>query len=145
MKYVVLAVLLFAAGVSLIFVERAEQHFTPIVRMRTDNGLYMTFLQDSLDKRVACLNSVENLVHELYASCPTCSIESTDCPAQVQGMESALANKAPAPLYVVASEKLRIGILGPPASVRARCELMATVMTQLGLKSAVCIPPAAPA
>jgi hypothetical protein len=144
MRYAVLAAVLFVAGVSLVFVDRAEQHFTPIVRMRTDNGLYMTFLQDSMDKRVACLNSVETLVHELYASCPTCSIESTDCPARMEGMESILARKGPVPLYVVAADDIRIGILGPPASVRARCELMASVMTQGGLKSAVCIPPAAP-
>ena len=144
MRYAVLAAILFAAGVSLTFIDRTVQHFTPIVRMRTDNGLYMTFLQDSLDKRVACLNSVEKLVHELYASCPTCSIESTDCPAEVGGMEAKLAHKQPAPLYVVAADDIRIGILGPPASVRARCELMANVMTQGGLKSAVCIPPAAP-
>lgn len=144
MRYAVLAVILFALGTSLIWLDPGQKHFTPIVRMRTDNGLYMTFLQNSVEKRVLCLNAVEKLVHELYKTCPTCSIESTDCPAQVQGMESTLAHKGPAPLYVVAADEIRIGILGPPASVRERCELMASVMTQGGLKSAVCIPPAAP-
>jgi hypothetical protein len=144
MKHAALAALLFVLGVSLTLFARRNEEFTPIVRMRTDNGLYMTFMQNAFDKRYMCLNAVETLAKELYTACPTCSIESSDCPNEVRGVEASLAHKEPAPLYVVDSDEIRIGILGPPASVRARCEQMATVMTQGGIKSAVCIPPAAP-
>jgi hypothetical protein len=144
MRYAVIAAILFIIGFGLTLIERPGVRFTPIVRVRTGNGLYMTFLQNSLEKRHLCLIAVEKLAQELYNTCPSCSVESSGCPDQVQGIESTLANNRPVPLYVVSTDEIRIGILGPPASVRARCEQMASVMLQGGLKSAVCIPPAAP-
>ena len=140
MKYVALATLLFVLGIGALWIDRSPNEFTPVVRVRTDNGLFMTLIQSSSDKRNRCLDAVDALVHELGKACPTCYVESTDCPTLLQGTELALAHKEPMPLYVVSSDAMRIGILGPPASVRERCEQMASVMARGGVKSA-CIPP----
>jgi hypothetical protein len=144
MRYLVLAALMFVAGLALTRLEREPQTFTPVVRVRTENGLFITLLQRAVQKRSVCAAAVETLVVGFDKACAQCSIESTECAAKLEGVEAALARKEPVPFHVVASDEIRIGILGPPKSVEAQCERMASMMANGGVKSATCVRPAAP-
>ena len=138
MKYLVLAVILFLIGVGLTQMEREDRIFTPVVRLRTTDGLFVTLIQDANPKRNACRQAIDRLVESLGSTCAVCSIESTDCATRLEGVDCALANNESVPMYTVRAEGIRIAMLGPPLAVRAECEVMAAQMVQLGLKSATC-------
>ena len=144
MKYFVLTTLMFIAGIALTRIEREPHTFTPVVRVRTANGLFFTLLQHEVPTKSSCTTAVEGMVGGFDNTCPTCTVESVECATKLEGIEAALARRKPVPLYVVSSDEIRIGILGPPASVQAQCEKMATVMHNGGVKSATCLPPSGP-
>src|SRR5438105_3482952 len=54
LKYAVLAVLLFLTGVGLTRIQPEQRTFTPFVRLRTIDGMFMTFVQAPFDKRTEC-------------------------------------------------------------------------------------------
>lgn len=144
MKYVFLAALLFIAGLALTQVPRKSYNFTPLVRVRTTNGLFITLVQKQISSHERCDAAVDVLVKEFGKQCPQCVVESTECAVKLDGIDSALARRESVPLYVVAADELRIGILGPPESVRSQCEGMASSMVRNGVSSAICVPPAKP-
>lgn len=144
MKYLVLATVLFLVGVGLTQIERPHQSFSPLVRVRTENGLFMTLVQKQVPGKTLCDAVVDKVVEQFGRTCPTCTVESTDCASKLEGIDQALALNQPVPVYVVSSDDIRIGILGPPNSVQARCEGMASFMLRAGVKSAACVPPAGP-
>jgi hypothetical protein len=45
------------------------------------------------------------------------------------------------PIYTISAEGIRVGLLGPPRSVRAECEAMASQFLKSGLQSASCVAP----
>lgn len=141
MKYVVLAVLLLLVGVALTQIEFDNRTYVPIVRMRTDNGLFLTLVQDRTSRRKACREANERFVGPLGEACRGCTVESTDCAVQPEGIDRALANGEQLPLYTISAEGMRMALLGPPGSVQATCEMMVAQMVVRGLKSAACVFP----
>jgi hypothetical protein len=140
-KYVLLATLLFLAGITLAYVERQEQSFTPIVRLRSYDGLYMTLVQAQTSKRRACNRTIDEFVEALERTCPTCSVDSSECARKLDGIDGALARGDRLPIYTVAADGMRIGVVGPSQVVRAACEGMASQFVSNGSKGAACIAP----
>jgi hypothetical protein len=138
MRYVALSGLLFILGLALTQIEREEMHFTPVVRVRTADGLFFTVVQPGTSSRNTCSTTVEELVGNFGKACGKCLIESSECASRLQGVDLALASAQPVPIYTVTAEGVRIGILGPPENVRHVCETIAGAMVNLGVKSASC-------
>jgi hypothetical protein len=140
-RYLVLASLLFVMGLAITKLRNDPDIYTPVVRVRTDNGFFMTLIQREATEKSACTQAVDELLKEFGKACPTCNVESTDCSARLTGIDQALAHKDPLPLYVISSNEIRIALLGPPAMLEAQCEAMAMQMAKFGLKSARCVAP----
>jgi hypothetical protein len=138
MRYFVFSLLMFAAGFALTQVDREPQAFTPVVRVRTTDGLFMTFVQRGVFKRTSCNQSVETFARVVKESCAPCMIESTGCSALLEGMDRALANDEPLPVYTVSANDVRIAIVGPLNSVQAECGEMAAQMITKGIQNADC-------
>jgi hypothetical protein len=142
MKYAILAILLFIGGITLAYVERQDQAFTPIVRVRSAEGLFITLVQPPTSRRSSCSNTVDTFTKALNVACPTCAVESRDCATRLGGIDKALADGQRLPIYTVAAEGVRIGVVGPPNAVRAACEEMAIQFVTGGSKTAACMAPA---
>jgi hypothetical protein len=138
MRYFVFSLLMFAAGVALTQVDREPHAFTPVVRVRTTDGLFITFVQRGVFKRSSCSQSVEIFARVVKESCWPCMIESAACSSQLEGMDRALANDEHLPLFTVSADDFRIAIVGPPNSVQAECGEMAAQMIKQGIKNADC-------
>jgi hypothetical protein len=138
MRYFVFSLLMFAAGVALTQVDREPHAFTPVVRVRTTGGLFITFVQRGVFNRSSCNLSVETFSRVLKESCWPCMIESAGCSSQLEGIDRALANDEPLPLFTVSANDFRIAIVGPPNSVQAECGEMAAQMITKGIKNADC-------
>ena len=140
MRYVALVIALFLGGVALTLIENESQAYTPVVRVRTESGLFMTVVQSVTDRQTACADVVKRLVNEVSTTCPACAVESADCPTQLSGMDRALALNEKLPVYSIAADGVRISMVGPPPSIRGQCVTMAAKMAQHGL-SATCVRP----
>jgi hypothetical protein len=142
MRYIVLVVALFIAGAALTLVDSESQSYTPVVRVRTESGLFMTVVQSVTEKRASCSEVVGRLVDEVSRSCPACAVESSDCPTKLTGIDRALASNERLPVYSIAANGVRIAMVGPPQSIRAQCSTMAAKMAENGLPTATCVLPA---
>jgi hypothetical protein len=138
MRYFVFSLLMFAAGVALTQADREPQAFTPVVRVRTTDGLFVTFVQRGVFKRSSCNLSVETFSRVVKDACSRCTIESAGCASQLEGMDRALANDEPLPVYTVSANDVRIAIVGPLNSVQAECGEMAAQMVTKGIQNADC-------
>jgi hypothetical protein len=138
MKYFTLAAVLFLIGIGVTQLDREDQIFTPVVRLRTMDGLFITLVQKSSPKRNACREAIDRFVSALDTTCTTCFIESSDCATRLEGVDRALANNESLPVHTVSAEGIRVAVLGPPQLVQAQCEAMAAQMARLGMKSAAC-------
>ena len=141
MKYLVLAILLFACGAGLTQLRVEDDHaYVPVVRTRTTDGMFLTLLHEQVTDRRVCQQTVERFAG-LLRSCATCTVESMECAAGLAGIDKAVAEDRPVPLYTVAAERVRISIVGPPNSVQSECESIAGHMVLNGLKTAACVYP----
>jgi hypothetical protein len=138
-KYLVLAVLLFIAGVALTQLNVEDEAFLPVVRVRTEGGAFITIVHNRRSAKRSCQETVKRLVVNLRA-CPDCAIESQGCATNLTGLEKALADGKPLPVYSVSAIDVRVSIIGPPAYVRADCEGLARQIALAGVPS-VCIHP----
>ena len=147
MRYVVLSSLLFLVGISLTQLKGDEQTYVPIVRMRTNDGHFVTMLANRPAPRKLCNEMVEHFAAPLRA-CPSCSIESMECTKELLGVDKLLAEGGPLPIHtVVGDDGVRMSVVGPPETIVARCQSIAQHMVKGGMKSAYCVypKPAAPA
>lgn len=144
MRYVLLAALMFLLGALAMTFEGESASFIPIVRVRSTEGLYITLVQARTPKRSACQVNVETFVKALDSTCANCAVESSDCATQLHGIDQALAAGEQLPIYTVAADGVRIGVVGPPNIVRAACEGMATQFVVNGWKMATCVAPVMP-
>jgi hypothetical protein len=69
MKYLVLALTLLAAGLILGHVERESELYTPVVRIRSTDGLYMTMVQPRTARQNACATVVQHFEQALKLNC----------------------------------------------------------------------------
>ena len=145
MRYIVLVVALFIAGAALTLVDSESQTYTPVVRVRTESGLFMTVVQRVTDKRATCSEVVGRLVDEVTRTCPACSVESADCPTKLAGIDRALALNESLPVHSIAADGVRIAMVGPPPTIQSHCSTMAAKMAQNGLPTATCVLPVAAA
>jgi hypothetical protein len=144
MKYVVLAILMLLLGILLTTFKPEDPMLIPIVRMRSPQGFFVTYVHDRVQGSRACQEEIRVYVEPLQTACPDCSIESTACASELVGMEKALAEGKPLPVYVVGAEGLRMSVVGPPQRVKIWCEVVATQIVRNGMKTASCIYPSAP-
>lgn len=145
MKYVVLAVLMLLLGILVTTFKPAEPMLTPIVRMRSPEGFFVTYVRDRVQGSKACQEEIRIYVEPLQEACPACAIESSACASELVGMEKALAESLPLPVYVVRSEGIRMSVVGPPQRVKVWCETVAAQIVRNGLRTASCVYPPAPA
>jgi hypothetical protein len=144
MKYAILAALLFVGGITLAYVEKKDETFIPIVRVRSIEGLYITLVQPRMARRSYCQATVDGFIKALDGACASCAVESTDCATRLEGIDKALANGDRLPIYTVLAEGMRVSVVGPPHAVRAACEGMATHLVMNGWKMATCVTPSVP-
>lgn len=132
-----------AAGLAVTQIAPPEPaDFLPVVRLRTDGGLFVTFVHRKAAKHAACSRIVKVFAETLSRSCPTCTIESSDCATELNGVEGALARNETLPIYTVDADAIRMAIVGPPAAVHEECEAMASELKGEGIKAAACRVPA---
>ena len=141
MKYFVLALLLFLLGLLVSTFEPPLEHYYPVVRLRTADGFFMTLVQNRVAGIKPCQEATEVFIETLAKSCATCDVESKECARELRGIDKALAEHRPLPIYRVSAQGLDIAVIGPPATVRARCERMADGFVARGMKSASCLFP----
>ena len=141
MKYVVLAVLMFLLGLLVMTFKPEDPMVIPIVRMRSPEGFFVTYVHDRVQGGKLCQMEIDSYVEPLQKACPTCSIESSGCASELVGMEKALLDKQPLPVYVVGAPGLRMSVVGPPQKVKIWCEVVADEIVRNGIKSASCIYP----
>ena len=142
MRYVALSAILFAIGIGLTQLQADEQAYVPVVRMRTADGHFVTLLASKRLGRSACQQTVDQFAAPLRV-CAACSIESMGCTTGLSGIDKALAEGQPLPVYAVVGESgIRVSVVGPPETVKAQCEAIAQHMVRNGMKSAACMYPA---
>jgi hypothetical protein len=140
-KYLVLAILLFACGAGLTQLRvEDEQTYVPVVRTRTAEGLFLTLLHVRVTNQKACQQTVARFA-ALLRPCASCTIESSECATELAGIDKAISEGRPVPLYMVAAEGVRISLVGPPSIIKSECESIAGHMVLNGLKSAACVYP----
>lgn len=144
MRYALLALLLFAAGIAAGLLHRPPD-YAPIARVRSPDGLFITLVQPRSTRRSACTRVLERFEAALAQSCPGCALESAGCATRLDGLDRSLAAGERVPIFTISAGPLRVGLLGPPASVRAECEAMAGQFVRSGVASAICVPPPSPA
>lgn len=141
MKYFVLALLLFLLGLLVSTFEPRPTPSYPLVRVRTSDGFFLTLVQNRVDSRQRCQEAVDTFVETLIKACPSCTIESEECSLELSGIDKALAEGAPLPLYRVHAYQMNIALIGPPGKVRERCQRIADGIVRQGMKSASCVFP----
>ena len=141
MRYFVLSVVMLAGAVGVMQLEPIHPDFTPVVRVRTTDGLFLTFVQSGAMKRGQCTTAVKLFSDVVASSCPTCIIESSGCHSDLAGMDKALTSQERLPIYTVAADPFRVAIIGPPHAVEAECREMAAQIVNQGVKAAVCRTP----
>src|SRR5215471_1224971 len=141
MRYFVLALLMFVAGAALTRLERETVEFRPLARMRTTTGLFVTLVMRQPVKRSVCAETLATLERALTASCPACTIESTECAQNFEGIENALVRNEPLPIYTVDSDAFRVAMVGPTEAVIKECNEMASEIGRRGSRTAVCHAP----
>lgn len=141
MRYLVLALLLFACGAGLTRLKiEDDQAYVPVVRTRTTDGMFLTLVHERVNDRRACRKTIDRFAG-LLRPCAACTIESAECATELSGVDKAIAEGRPVPLYTVAAEGVRISLVGPPNLVKSECDSIAGHMVLSGLKSAACIYP----
>ena len=138
MKYVALAVVMLLAGLGLMHIEREPRLFTPLVRVRTTDGLFITYVHRSPVNHGICEKTVKAFTDVTEKSCPACVVESTACSQKLEGLDGALARNERVPLYTVDGDVFRVSMVGPPQAVLAECREMASQMLSKGIKTAAC-------
>src|SRR5258707_7371384 len=112
MKYLVLAILLFACGAGLTQLRvEDEQAYVPVVRTRTTDGMFLTLLHERVSTQRACQETVERFA-ALLRPCAACTIESRECATELTGVDKAIAEGQPVHLYTVADEGVPISLVG---------------------------------
>jgi hypothetical protein len=140
-RYAALALVLLLAGVALWHFEREREIYTPIARLRSSDGLYMTIVQPGTARRSGCAAVLARFQEALKSTCPLCAVESAGCATDLGGIDRALARGERLPIYTISAQGIRVGLLGPPRSVHAECEAMASQFLRSGLQSASCVAP----
>ena len=141
MRYFALAVLLFMVGVYATTLKLDPRPYSPVVRVRTGDGFFMTLVQARAATEKACMEAADDFVGPLARVCPTCVVESVDCSHELAGIDKALAEGAEVPLYRVSAEGVNMALVGPPDLVRERCERIAAAIVAQGMKTAACVYP----
>ena len=77
MKFVVLAILMLLLGILVTTFKPAEPMLTPIVRMRSPEGYFVTYVHDRVQGSKACQEEIRTYVEPLQQVCPACAIESS--------------------------------------------------------------------
>lgn len=137
----VLAVLMFFLGVLTTSFKPHDPMVIPVVRMRSPEGFFVTYVHDRVAGHKACRKEVQIYVEALLKPCPACSIESSECATSLYGLEKALVEDRPLPVHVVRSAAIRMAVVGPPQRVRAWCETVAAEIVRRGLITAACVYP----
>src|SRR5688500_5808839 len=102
MRYGLLAALLLIAGITLTQLEREDPAYTPVLRVRTDSGLFVTMVPAVNGKKATCSEAVNSVVTQIKNSCPFCYVESAECAAKLAGMDRALAAGETLPVHTIA-------------------------------------------
>lgn len=141
MRYICLALAMFVAGVGVTQLESERDGFTPVVRLRTVDGMFLTFVHPGTVRAVECRRIVHAFSDSITRVCPQCRLDSSGCQEQFVGVENALAQNEIVPFHTVEAPQFRIAVAGPPDSVLARCRLIAQQIVFAGVPNAICREP----
>jgi hypothetical protein len=141
MRYFVFSLLLFAAGIGVGHLDQDEGMFAPVARVRTQDGFFITAIQQRTATRRACRESLDRFVKPLEKNCPGCLVEWAGCATELEGMELALARGEQLPVYTVSSSGVRLALVGPPQAVQRTCEQIVAHARSMGTVNASCVSP----
>jgi len=141
MKYFAGALLMFVAGLWVTHMEGTHVTLTPIVRLRTIDGMFITFVQPGRFKSGECRATVNAFTESLDKTCARCVLEAADCHEKLDGVDRALAEREAVPFHTVEAKMFRIALAGPPATVLSQCREIASQMVRLGVEGSVCREP----
>jgi hypothetical protein len=141
LRYYVLALFMFALGALATTFKGDTRPYTAVVRLRTADGFFITVVHSRAPTEKRCGEMVDGFVKPLETACPTCTLESAECSRDLVGIDRALVEGSDLPLYRVSAAGVNIALVGPPATVRERCESIAESMVRQGLKTASCVFP----
>ena len=137
---------MFVLGLAVLSLDATEYTYIPVVRLRTDEGFFITAVQTRTQSRKQCTEANERFLGPIRRQCSTCVVESVDCNiGPLHGFEQALASGAAVPLYTVAAHGIRLALVGPPGGAKSSCEAIARHMVFSGVASAACVFPKAAA
>ena|SRR5258708_28562510 len=121
-----------------------SQVYYPVVRLMLPDGLSITALLPETKERKACGAANDRFVTPFKQSCKDCKVATARCERQLEGLELAMHDGLPVPHPMVVARELRMVVMGPPEAAKAGCQVVAANMIASGVKTAVCVPPAAP-
>jgi hypothetical protein len=140
-RYFALSLLLFVAGVALSQIDHDQEQFTPLVRLRTTEGMFITFVQPGTFPRRECSQTVAAFTQSLNKSCVNCVLESAQCHEKLEGLDRALARNESVPFHTVEAKVFRVAVAGPPATVLQECREIAAQMARFGIVGSYCREP----
>lgn len=138
----VISFLAIASVVAHLYVQ--SQVYYPIVRLTLPDGLSITAVLPETKERKACGTANDRFVTPFKQTCKECKVAMARCERQLDGLELAMHDGAPVPHPMVVARELRMAVMGPPEAAKAGCQVVAANMVANGVKTAVCIPAAAP-
>jgi hypothetical protein len=141
MRYLILATLMFALGLVVVSLDRPEQTYIPVVRLRTGEGYFITAVQTRTHDRRKCDAANERFIGPILSRCPECVVESVDCGVRLHGFERALAAGDAVPLYTVAARGIRLALVGPPGGTARSCDAIARLLSAGRVSDAACVRP----
>ena len=121
-----------------------SQVYYPVVHLMLPDGLSIAAVLPETKERKACGAANDRFVTPFKQSCKDCKVAIVRCERQLEGLELAMHDSVPVPHPMVIARELRMAVMGPPEAAKAGCAVLAANMVANGVKTAVCIPPAAP-
>ena len=139
---IALALIGIASVVAHLYVQ--SQVYYPVVHLTLPDGLSIAAILPETKERKACGAANDRFVTPFRQTCKDCKVAIARCERQLEGLELAMHDGLPVPHPMVVARELRMTVMGPPEAAKAGCQVLAANMVANGVKTAVCIPPAAP-
>ena len=121
-----------------------SQVYYPVVHLTLPDGLSIAAVLPETKERKACGAANDRFVTPFRQTCKDCKVAIARCERELEGLELAMHDGLPVPYPMVIARELRMTVMGPPEVAKAGCQVLAANMVANGVKTAVCIPPAAP-
>src|SRR5205814_3324092 len=120
-----------------------SQVYSAVVRLELPGDLKIAGVLPETKERKACGDSNDRFLAPFKQSCKECKIAMARCERQLEGLDLAIREGTQATYPMVIASEARLVVMGPPQKAKAGCQFLATSMVARGLRTAVCVEPAA--